>query len=66
MVRYSRTEMDARKVGIGTLCLAASGAMLTRAGVPGGSLLIGLSGLGAVGPVASELRQRTETGRWPV
>ncbi len=63
---YSRTEMDVRKVGIGAVCLAASGATLAWAGVPGGRFLLGLAGLGIAGPVANELRERVATGRWPV
>ena len=55
--------MDAKQVGLGSLLLAASGATLIAAGIPGGRFSLALSAAAIVGFVVLSLRERTTDTR---
>lgn len=50
--------MDARKVGLGTVLLAVSGAILIKSGLTGGRLLLGVAVAGVSGLLAGVMRNR--------
>lgn len=57
--------MDAKQVGLGSLLLAASGATLILADVPGGRLSLALAVVAVLGFVVLSIRERaTDTRRY--